>query len=43
VKPLKAITRSSNALLFAVIEDMADFHERGRPHPWSAASLRERC
>jgi hypothetical protein len=26
-----------------VIEDMADFHEQGRPHPWSAASLRERC
>jgi radical SAM superfamily enzyme YgiQ (UPF0313 family) len=40
---LKAITRSSNALLFAVIEDMADFHEHGEPHGWSAASLRERC
>jgi anaerobic magnesium-protoporphyrin IX monomethyl ester cyclase len=40
---LKAITRSSNALLFAVIEDMADFHEHGRPHSWSAALLRERC
>ncbi len=40
---LKEITRSSNALLFAVIEDMADFHEHGQPHSWSAESLRERC
>jgi anaerobic magnesium-protoporphyrin IX monomethyl ester cyclase len=40
---LKEITRSSNALLFAVIENMADFHEHGTPHPWSAESLRERC
>ena len=40
---LKDITRSSNALLFSVIEDMADFHEHGAPHAWSAALLRERC
>ena len=40
---LKEITRSSNALLFAVIEDMADFHKHGRPHEWSAAPLRQRC
>jgi radical SAM superfamily enzyme YgiQ (UPF0313 family) len=40
---LKDITRSSNALLFEVVADMADFHEHGEPHGWSAASLRERC
>jgi anaerobic magnesium-protoporphyrin IX monomethyl ester cyclase len=40
---LKDITRSSNALLFAVIEDIADFHEHRRPHSWSAGPLRERC
>jgi radical SAM superfamily enzyme YgiQ (UPF0313 family) len=40
---LKEITRSSNALLFAVIEDIANFHEHGQAPGWSAASLRERC
>ena len=40
---LKEITRSSNALLFEVVEDMADFHELGRPHGWSAEALRQRC
>ncbi|MBV8793814.1 MAG: hypothetical protein JO136_02635, partial [Hyphomicrobiales bacterium] len=40
---LKEITRSSNALLFEVVEDMADFHERGQAHDWSAEALRARC
>jgi hypothetical protein len=43
VKPLKTITRSSNTLLFAVIEDIANFHQHGQAPSWSAASLRERC
>jgi anaerobic magnesium-protoporphyrin IX monomethyl ester cyclase len=40
---LKEITRASNALLFQVVEDMADFHQHGKEHGWSANALRTRC
>jgi radical SAM superfamily enzyme YgiQ (UPF0313 family) len=40
---IQEVTRASNALLFEVIEDMANFHEHGQPHRWSNETLRERC
>jgi anaerobic magnesium-protoporphyrin IX monomethyl ester cyclase len=40
---LQQITRTSNLLLFEVVEDIANFHENGQTHHWSAEALRERC
>jgi anaerobic magnesium-protoporphyrin IX monomethyl ester cyclase len=40
---LQEITRTSNALLFDVVADMAEFHEHGREHDWSVQHLRKRC
>ncbi len=40
---LQEITRTSNALLFDVVADMAEFHEHGREHSWSVQHLRKRC
>jgi len=39
---LQDITRTSNTLLFQVVEEIAAFYETSAPHDWSAKALRER-
>lgn len=42
-RQLQAVTRSSNELLFRLVLDVADAHERGRPHAWTEDRLATPC
>lgn len=42
-RKLRDNIRSSNELLFRVVEEMCDAYDKGRPHEWSAEVLREQC
>jgi hypothetical protein len=40
---LQGITKTSNNLLFQVVEDMSYSYSDGQPNSWSAETLREKC
>lgn len=40
---LAGITNRSNDLLFRIVEDLANTHERGVPHCWDAQALRQQA
>lgn len=42
-KSLRSITNASNELLFRLVLDLTEAHERGRPHSWSEARLAGPC